>query len=421
MRVGILNNRYFRSGGPENYLFGVKELLEQRGHKVIPLAVAYAQSEASEYSSYFVPPPSSDRSAVYHHDMRLSLVEKLRLAGRSIYSIEARRLTRRLFSEHPVDVAYALQVGNMLSPSVLDACAGLGIPVVMRVSDYHLACASYLHLRDGQICRACLQSRLNAIRYRCVKGSLALTTVRVAGMAVHDMTHVYQRVQAVVAPSLTMLEELAEIGFPREKLHHVPTFVDLGRFEPSYRTSGPILYLGRLSPEKGVDCLIRAYAQLPLVERPGLHIVGPETAPGELALLQDLARSLGVEDVKFTGKLEGPTLTKVLAGAFAVVVPSRWLENSPNTLFEAMASGKPVIGSSVGSIAEQIADGFNGYTFPVDDPAGLADRMLRLLRAPENAARLGRNARRQVEERNAPEHHVSTLLSLFEQLAARAP
>src|SRR5207245_2950020 len=126
--------------------------------------------------------------------------------------------------------------------------------------DYNFACPSYLHLRDGLVCHDCRVSRLNAIKYRCVQHSAAASAVRVAAMATHDLLGVYRRVDAFLAPSMTMRAELIASGFPSSKIHYIPTFVDLERFPYTPQRVGPIVYIGRLSREKGVDVLVRAHS-----------------------------------------------------------------------------------------------------------------------------------------------------------------
>src|SRR5207248_8136000 len=116
-------------------------------------------------------------------DLRLSTREKASLAARSLYSLTARRYVRRLITDESIDVAYLLAIANMISPSVIDELHGKHIPVVMRLSDYNITCASYLHLRDGRVCLDCQHNRLSAVRHRCVKGSVGLSAVRAAGMA----------------------------------------------------------------------------------------------------------------------------------------------------------------------------------------------------------------------------------------------
>lgn len=394
-------------------MFNIAGELERRGNEVIPFAVNYAQNESTPWVRYFPDPPTRDRSAVFYRQLHLSLTEKARLAARSIYSVKARRCFTRLLRETRPDFVYFLAIANMLSPSLIDAAARFHVPSAMIVLDYNMACASYHYLRDGHVCVACKRGKYNAIRYRCVQGSVSLSAVRVIGMKVHEWFGSYERIEAFVAPSLTMARELRDMGVPEIRIHHIPFPVDLAAFQPAPTLEGPITYVGRLSVEKGVDCLLRAYAKLPVGSRPNLWVIGDTNSPYGQSLIA-LSRALGLAGVEFLGSLPTDEVARRLRMSFIVVVPSRWIENSPNTIYEAMASGKPVIAARLGSMVEQVTDGVSGLAFTVDDVDDLAQALSRLLGEPARAKRMGELARARVERENSIAIHVDRLLDLIE-------
>jgi glycosyltransferase involved in cell wall biosynthesis len=418
LKIAVANNRYFVSGGPERYMFNVSNELELRGHVVIPFAINYAQNHPTPWSRYFPDPPSQNRSAVYYRELRLSMVEKARLAARSIYSFESRRRFSQLLSDTRPDLAYLLGIANMLTPSLVDAAFECEIPAVMFVLDYNIGCASYHYLRDGRVCQSCKHGKYHAVQFRCVQKSTTLSALRVIAMKAHEISGVYQRVAAFVAPSLTMKRELADIGLSSAKIHHIPYPVDLNTFQPEVVSRGPITFVGRLSAEKGVDTLLRAYAQLPPSTRPPLWIIGGDSG-GLARELAALAGELDLTDAQFLGQLKLEEVADRLRKSFAIVVPSRWLENSPNTVYEAMASGKPVVATRLGSMTEQVTDGVTGYTFPVDDDGALAAALSRLLDDPAQAIEMGRRGRCRVEDENSLSLHVDRLLAMVEQVKSQ--
>jgi D-inositol-3-phosphate glycosyltransferase len=112
----------------------------------------------------------------------------------------------------------------------------------------------------------------------------------------------------------------------------------------------------------------------------------------ELERLYDLRRALQLEDVvAFVGAKEQAELVPYFAAADFVVVPSDY-ESFGMVALEAMATGTPVIVSSVGGLVHLVQDGVTGLTTPPRDPAALALRMRQLLEAPELRARLGTQA-----------------------------
>jgi len=203
----------------------------------------------------------------------------------------------------------------------------------------------------------------------------------------------------------------------------IPSAVNVEVFRPVARGEarrhiglhfdGPlIVYVGRMLPRKDVRNVVRALALLAEREAregvpAGMHtrllLVGGESAAPdpqvtpEIGVLQRLAAELGVaERVCFTGKRQADELRYYYcAGDVAVTTP--WYEPFGLTPLEAMACGRPVIGSAVGGITYTIADGVTGALVPPQNPAALADQLAALLADPALRHQMGRAARRRVE------------------------
>ena len=103
-------------------------------------------------------------------------------------------------------------------------------------------------------------------------------------------------------------------------------------------------------------------------------------------------------------------------GALCVIVPSECFENSPLTVFESFAYGKPVVGASIGGIPELVVDGETGLLFEPGDDAGLADKVSRLSADRRCADRMGRGARAKLERDHSPELHCDRILEIYERV-----
>lgn len=117
------------------------------------------------------------------------------------------------------------------------------------------------------------------------------------------------------------------------------------------------LFFGRLSYEKGVMTLLKAFKDLPQCR---LKVVG--TGPKEEEL-KAFARDNGMKNVTFLGYKTGKELTDLVSNAYFVIVPSEWYENNPMTIIEAYSVGTPVIGARIGGIPEIVVDGQTGFRF----------------------------------------------------------
>jgi len=412
---------YFRGGGTATYLFTVTRELEARGHQVIPFTVAYAQTEAPrEYERFWVSPPTADAASTHFRHLRRTPANALRLLGRATYSLEARRKAASLIAEAGVELAYLHNVYNYMSPSLIHACRDAGVPVVMRVADYNLLCPEYSCFRRGRPCTACVgRGYLQALPRRCVKGSLAATAARVFSMYVHRWLRIYQHIQRFITPSRFMRDLMIQGGFPPDRITHVPSCYEAGADAQSLSTRPRthLLYFGRVSPEKGLDVLIRALALLrPEVE---LLIAGGDRQ-GETQRLQALCAQLGLEQVRFLGHCSREQVEELVAGALFTVFPSRWYDNCPMAILESYAQGTPVLAARIGGIPEQVDEG-TGWLFEPGDPEDLARQMKAALAQPALLASQGAAAREKIRTVYSVARHVSELERLFAEAVSPRP
>jgi D-inositol-3-phosphate glycosyltransferase len=179
-----------------------------------------------------------------------------------------------------------------------------------------------------------------------------------------------------------------------------------------------VVYVGRLVARKGVDTLVESFALLPRHLDARLVIVGgePGSSP-EVARLAALAEERGIsERVCFAGSRPQEDL-RYYYGAADVAVSVPHYEPFGMTPLEAMACAKPVVGSRVGGIKTSVADGETGYLVPPRDPKALAERVLRLLSDPTLKSRLGRAARRRIEEHYTWERVATLAADAFSEVA----
>jgi glycosyltransferase involved in cell wall biosynthesis len=420
MRIVCCNKYFFVNGGTEQYLFRLLEHLPRRGCQAVPFSVAYAGSRPSPYAGYFLPPPGEPGQTHYASLSRgLGAVLRLpRLVGRAVWSFEAGRALARLLDDlGEVDAGYVLNIYNYMSPSVIDVFAKRGIPVVMRLGDYHPVCLSYHLSYENRPCERCLRGAFwNGMVRRCVKGSLAASLVRGAAMYVHRLAGVYDRVDAFVTPCRFMREKLIAGGFPAGKIHVLPQGVETDIPAPDGEKGNYILAFGRLSPEKGLDTLLEAYQDL----APDVDLVlAGRGVGGYEAFLKGLVRPGFEGRIRFPGFVQGPELSELVSRALCSVTPSRVYDNAPLSVLESAVRGTPSLGADIGGIPELIEDGVTGALFTPGDAADLADRLGRLLADRPGLAAMGRAAREKALRSGSLDDHLTRLLALFRSLPPR--
>lgn len=230
---------------------------------------------------------------------------------------------------------------------------------------------------------------------------------------------------AVVCASTATYKAACKIVSDEERLHLIPNGVDVSRFKPDVSACKikeklgledryVVFTLRHHEAKYGIEYLIRA---IPLVlrEREGVaFIVGGD---GSLRTYhENLTRKLGVhESTIFTGRIPQNILPFYYAACDVFVIPSLQ-EAFGLVAAEAMASGKPVIGTRVGGILDQITDGINGFLVEPRSPEQIAERIHRLVRNPRKAKEMGRKGRITVEEKFNLDKRVDRIVELYNSL-----
>ena len=413
MKILVVNRNYFITGGPEKYMFSLMENMPQ--HRFVPFCVDFEQNLETPYRKYFVSPPAGSGS-VYYSDFKMTPAQKAAYALDSIYHLEARRNLERLIKDERPDMALFLNA-VYFSDSIIDACRAHNVPIIWRMSDFHKVCANYLLYRDGRICEECLDHGLSrAIRNRCggYQRSLGAALVKVAGMWLSRARRLYDHVDYFVTPSAFTREKMIKGGFKPEKIIHIPTFIALPE---QVQRSGPvkqrILYVGRISHEKGLDTLLDAFGLL----RDGdatLSVVGDDSSPYALQLKQEIPEHLK-KRIIFHGFLGREQVAELFLNSSLFVVPSVWYENQPNVVLEGMAHECPIIVSRTGSLEELVQHGETGFLFEPGNANDLAAKMEEMLHDPENDRGMGIRGRNYVIRNHSLNSHLASLESLFEK------
>ena len=411
MRILIVNYRYFISGGPEKYMFNIKKILEDQGHEVIPFSIHSNKNIETKYSRYFVE-PIGDRDATYFEECKKTPRVILQMLTRSIYSIEVEKAIEKEIKDVKPDLVYIIHFVNKLSPSVIHGAKKMGIPVVLRLSDYFLLCPRFDFMYNKKICEDCLtKGYRSCIKKRCVKGSLFASLVRVFSMKIHRLMNIYSEVDAFITPSEYLRNKLIKNGFDGGKIFCIPTFTTSNLKVEGFNMGKYGLYFGRITEEKGVDVVVKAYERMP--ER-YVKIMGDDTTE-EANRLKAYIKAKKIRNIEFIGFRDGEKLEKVIKEARFTLIPSLWYDNLPNTALESFQHSKPVIASNIGSLPELVLDGVNGYLF---EPGNIDElcKKIKLLDNDEIVLKMGERSKHRLETHFSSIEHYEMLLKIFKDI-----
>ena len=376
-RVLVLHSRYLSGpvSGENRVVEDEVRVLRERGHDVVA----------------WTPSPGPSRG----------LLGSARQAMGAVWSTAAARDLRGLIARLRPHVIHAHNLFPTLSPLVIRVASDRHIPFVLTLHNYRLMCLPATFVRDNRPCEDCLgRVPWRGVVHRCYRNSTAASATLATAVTMHRSLKTFDRVSLFLAVSEFIRDKHVQAGIPAERIVHKPNFT-----WPVRRRSGPgehLLYLGRLSAEKGVRTMVDAWQ---VVDAPLL-------VAGDGPLRRELERAAPAS-VKFLGTVSPERALELVRTARALVLPSIWYEGAPRSIVEAYAAGVPVIASRIGSLPEFVEDGRSGRLVPPGDAGALGDAAAAVL-DDRRSVELGEGAHRIWEERFTPERGGEELEAAYE-------
>ena len=336
----------------------------------------------------------------------LPAAEKALLPLSPIYGRAAQRDLGRLLTAERPDVLHLHNPYPLISPWVVRTAHAHGVPVVQTVHNYRQVCSSGLYFRDGHNCTDCRGKLVGwpAVQHRCYRGSAAQSALMATTLAVHRPT--WRSVDRFIALTDRIAAHLRDYGIPDERIVVKPNGLpDPG--EPDPPGTG-FLYGARLSPEKGLVLLLDAWRRHPDGALGPLRIAGD----GELRPLAEQAAAER-SDVHYLGILDKDGMRSARGESAVVLATPTWNDVLPTVILEAMAAGRPVLGTAVGGIPYLLGD-TAGWLVP-PDPAALAAALpTAAAEAPARAAA----ARERYLRHFHPDVLTARLIDVYRELEA---
>ena len=413
MRILLVNTFHYRRGGAEVHALDLADQLRAAGHEVRFFAMHHPENIPSADSEYWA--PEIDYPAL---NARKTPAAAWRVLSSAIYSRPARSSIARMLDDWKPDVAHLHNIHAHLTPSVIDELKSRGIPVVWTIHDYKLICpAQGFHIR-GEICERCKGQRFWECALHSCKRSRSASLVATLEAEAHRFLHLPERVDAFIAPSDFVRRKFIDFGWPADKFVHMANFANVP-IAPEVRASKPgrVLFSGRLTRSKGVVTLVEAMRDLPDAR---LDIAGEGTVREEILATTTAPDWTGGE-VNATGWCDAASLSTLIEDATVIAAPSEWYENSPYSVIEAFAHGRPVVATRIGGLPELVVDGVTGLVVEPRSPHELAAALKRILDDPGLWRTLAEGALASAASRN-PADYVARLEGLYaDVIAGRKP
>lgn len=333
----------------------------------------------------------------------LPKAQKALLPVSPIVSPSAITALRGLIRAERPDLLHLHNPYPLISPWVVRTAHAHGLPVVQTVHNYRQVCAPGVYFRDGRICQDCKGRAfaLPAVLHSCYRGSMAQSAIMATTLAAHRGT--WRSIDRYVALTDAIAAHLRDFGIPDERIVVKPNaLADPG---PPPPLGEGFLFAGRLSPEKGLGLLVEAWSRHPEGALGTLRIAGD----GPLRGVAETAAGTR-SDVVFLGPQDQAGVRAARRDSAVVLAPSTWHDVLPTVILEALADGRPVLGTDLGGIPYLIGDA--GWTVPatVDELAAALPRAL------AGAAELASVARKRYESMFTPELITQRLVDVYRSL-----
>ena len=390
LRILMLHNRYQYGGGEDISTLQEVKMLQSMGQNV----------ELVERSNDSI--------------QSFSLAEKVSLFFSSSWDFSsAAWLKSKCLLSRP-DLLHVQNFFPLFSPSIHRAAKQLNIPTIQHLRNFRLGCLNAYLFRRGKVCEACVgHNPWRGVWYRCYRQSLPASLGVWQMVTVNRLRSTWSKdVDAFIVPSQFAARKLVEVGIPENRLHIKADFlsdplINQQVLPPPERPT--FLYLGRLSPEKGILTILKAWQQL---KQPDWRLILAGDG-AQRTELENFCQENQLIGVSFLGYQSASTVVSLIQRATAVLVPSLWYETFGRVVVDAFACGRPALVSDLGALAELVNDGETGLRVKPEEVSDWQDKLLWSANNMGKLEQMGQTARRVYLERYTPETNYQCLMGIY--------
>jgi len=334
---------------------------------------------------------------------------KVKLGFDITWSHETYTEVNRVIKKEAPDLAHFHNIWYLISPSAYYACQKQSVPVIQTLHNFRMFCANGLLLYRNNICNSCIQGvRFRSILKRCYRDSLFHSAPVVTAQKIHQIKETWHNeVDGYIALTNFAKNIFCEYRIPKEKIFLKPNLAR--NIKCDYSNGGNMAtYVGRLSTEKGIEVLCKAFNTLFKKNKNYiLNVVGDGPLMSNIVLNNN-------GSTKCWGQQNKDSVLKILDKSAFTIIPSICYEMFPMVIAESYASGKPVIASRIGALPEIIEDHKTGLLFDPGNEDDLAEKMRWMFEHKEECIQMGKNARKVYEEKYTPEKNFKMLMDIYQ-------
>ena len=401
MKILMVNKFLYPRGGSESYMLYLGEHLKKMGHEVEYFGMYDSQNTVGNSKGLYT----------QNMDFHSTGLARFLYPFKIIFSFEAKRKIMQVIDDFKPDIVHMNNINFQLTPSIIYGIKKKKIPLVQTVHDYQMICPNHLlyDFDNNMPCEKCIGgSHMNCIKNKCIHGSVVKSVLGVIEAKFYSLLKTYKKVDLFVCPSNFLENKLLSSNkFYQGKTKTIHNFIDKEKFSNNNDTNDSyILYVGRLSKEKGIENIAKTAKLLPeynFVIAGG----GPD---------QDILKN--IPNIKLAGFLTGEQLTRLMGNAKILLLPSVCYENCPLSILEAHCMGVPVVTMNSGGMAELVKDGVTGTLVTEPTPEGIANKLKYTIENEEYYKTLKENCKNEKENIYSVETYTDILIEEYKKLVA---
>ena len=398
----MVNKFLYPRGGSESYMLYLAEHLKKAGHKVEFFGMEDENNTVGNSAGLYTK----------NMDFHSKGFSRFLYPFRIIYSFEAKKKIMKVIDDFKPDIVHMNNINFQLTPSIIYGIKKKGIPLVQTVHDYQMICPNHLlyNFDKNTPCEKCVKgSHINCIKNKCIHSSLVKSVLGVIEAKLYSLLKTYKKVDLFVCPSNFLENKLLKAKkYYNGKTKTIHNFINKDKFaNTSRREEAYIVYVGRLSKEKGIENIKGAAKLLGEYE-----FIVAGSGPDE-----DLLK--GAANIKLAGFLTGDELCSLMGNAKVLLLPSVCYENCPLSILEAHAMGVPVVTMNSGGMAELVKDGVTGILVNEPTPEGIALKLRETIENEDYYNALSENCRNEKDNILSVETYADILIEEYKKLIKR--
>jgi glycosyltransferase involved in cell wall biosynthesis len=364
-------------------------------HEVHVLTSGKGDVEKREFTIHRLIPPVARR---YPFDLQ----------NNELFYKKAQNTLKKFLDGKQFDLIHAFNMASI--PPSVSAGKKYDVPVAATVNDHWGTCFFRSHFHDGEVVEVCTNSILKKNIKENEINPLA-TPYIIHAMKFRKKT--MQKCNRLVAISNSVKNILEKNGFSEVSVVHNP--VDLDAFKPwKFKSTGNILFIGRLDYGKGIETLIKAA----LLAKKDVDFNLIFAGAGHEERYKKMIKEHDIP-AEFLGKVSHEDVPKVISNSDLVVAPFERIEAFGRAVSEAAACGRAVITTDIAGCVDIVENGLNGSIVPPQNPKALASAIVKLMSDIENLEKMGIEGRRIVEERLNSDALLQKLLRVYNDVLSK--